>query len=167
MEYGLSFGTNQGDALGHLIDGGRRVAAIPGIVCTARSRIYETDPVDVQQQYRDVMFLNSVMIVEGRLSPEELSECLHVIEADMGRVRTADRNAPRTIDIDIIYAGNLRIDTPRLTIPHHRWSERRFVVEPLCDVRPELVLPGAEKTVRDILNSLPPLPAARALDESW
>lgn len=167
MEYGLSFGTNQGDALSHLIDAGHRVASIPGIICRAKSRIYETDPVDVQQQYRDVMFLNSAMIVEGQLTPEDLSGCLHDIEAEMGRVRTADRNAPRTIDIDIIYAGTLRIDTPRLTVPHHRWSERRFVVEPLCDVRPDLILPGSDRTVRDILKNLPPLPAARALDESW
>ena len=68
---------------------------------------------------------------------------------------TADRNAPRTIDIDILYAGKTCIDSGGLLVPHPRWAGRRFVVEPLAEIRPELILPGAKQTVAEIVKNLP------------
>jgi 2-amino-4-hydroxy-6-hydroxymethyldihydropteridine diphosphokinase len=70
-------------------------------------------------------------------------------------VRTEDRNAPRPIDIDIIFCGDEVVDSDLLQVPHARWAERRFVVQPLADVRPELVLPGTDEPVRKILAEMP------------
>jgi len=74
----------------------------------------------------------------------------------MGRIRTEDRNAPRVIDIDILYAGSVKRTDGNLDLPHPRWAQRRFVVQPLADVRPFLRLPGETRTVSDILKTLPP-----------
>ena len=76
----------------------------------------------------------------------------------MGRVRGMDRNAPRPIDIDILYADDVMIDDDDLTLPHPRWSERRFVVQPLADVRPALCIPGQNRTVAEILAGMPATP---------
>lgn len=72
----------------------------------------------------------------------------------MGRVRTGDRNAPRIIDIDILYAGDFIVHEPGLVLPHPRWAEREFVVQPLADVRPDLVLPGTGSKVREVLEAV-------------
>jgi 7,8-dihydro-6-hydroxymethylpterin-pyrophosphokinase len=85
--------------------------------------------------------------------------------ADMER--TEDRNAPRPIDIDIIYAGDQVIDSGGLEVPHPRWAERRFVVEPLCDIRPSLVIPEEHKPVSEILRTLPADDGLSVLDEAW
>ena len=84
------------------------------------------------------------------------SDAIHKIEADMGRVRGEDRNAPRTIDIDILYAGNITRSDGILDLPHPKWAHRRFVLQPLADVRPFLHLPGESRVISDILKALPP-----------
>ena len=167
MEYGLSFGTNLGDRVSLLKDARKRILALPGTALEACSRIYETEPVDVEEQYLEVAFLNAVIIVSTCTPPLDISRALHQIETDMGRVRTADKNAPRPIDIDIIYAGTLRMDTPELVLPHRRWAERRFVVQPLADVRPDLMIANITRTVQDILESLPPHPKASLTNDVW
>ncbi len=155
MEAGLSLGTNQGDRLANLRDAAARLAALPGTTITARSRIYMTAPVGVKPQYRHLAYLNGVLIIETGLCTDTLSSRIHAIEADMGRVRTDDRFAPRPIDIDILYAGTDIREDDDLTLPHPRWAERRFVVQPLADVRPGLTFPGDRLSVAAILASLP------------
>ena len=167
MEVGLSLGTNLGDRLAHLREGRRRVAALPGLALVASGGVYETAPVDVQPEYADMAFLNSVLIVETETPPMLLGEHLRAIEAAMGRVRSADRNAPRPIDIDVLYAGELILDDAEMTLPHPRWCLRRFVVQPLADVRAALVLPGYTSPVAEILASLPAEPPVTLLHAAW
>ena len=85
----------------------------------------------------------------------------------LGRERSEDRNAPRPIDIDIVYAGDQIIEGSGLEVPHPRWAERRFVVQPLSDVRPEMVLPQANKNVVDILECLPQDEGLTLFEERW
>ena len=158
MEFGLSLGSNQGDRLRHLQEARARVVRLPGVTLLVKSPVYETEPVDVGPAYRDQPFLNAVLIVAGDCASDALSDALHGIETEMGRVRSADRNAPRPIDLDLLYAGTQMLATTRLTLPHPRWDQRRFVVQPLADVRPDLVLPGQARTVSAILFALPPKP---------
>lgn len=155
MEIGFSLGSNLGDRLANLREAADRIQAFPGTAILARSRVYETAPVGVKPQYRDLAYLNAVLIVATDLPVEEVSLRIHAIETDMGRVRTEDRFAPRPIDIDILYAGGDIRDDDSLTLPHPRWAERRFVVQPLADVRPNLVIPGYGQTVARILAALP------------
>ncbi len=154
MEIGLSLGSNLGDRLACMRGARDRIASWPGVQCLAQSPIYETEPVGVSDAYRDLKFLNAVLIVDSGRSPAEWLSMLHELEYDMGRERQGDRNAPRPIDVDILYAGDRCIDGGGLVVPHPRWAKRRFVVQPLADVRPDLILPGAGRTVRDILRDL-------------
>ena len=132
-----------------------------------QSPIYETTPVDVKPEYQSMAYLNSVVIVESELPMESWLSYIGKIEKNLGRERTEDRNAPRTIDIDIIYAGEQIIDGGGLEVPHPRWAERRFVVQPLNDVRPDMILPEMNKPVSVILSSLPKDEGLSMYDERW
>ncbi len=156
IEVGLSLGSNLGDRLAHLSRARDRIAALPGVRLLAQSAAYETSPVDVRPEYRDILFLNAVLVIASDVPPAALSDTLHAIEDEFGRRRGPDRNQPRPIDIDLIYAGSRALATPRLTLPHPRWAGRRFVVEPLAEVRPALRLPGETRTVRQVFSALPP-----------
>jgi len=167
MEYGLSLGSNLGDRLAHLSEARRRVAALPDTCMVAVSAVYETEPVDVSPQFRDVSFLNAAMAVESDLDPEQINVALHVIEGERGRVRGMDRNAPRPVDIDIIYADRIHIDTASLSVPHPRWAERRFVVQPLADIRPELVITPGGASIQETLLYLPEKPKVVLFASEW
>jgi 2-amino-4-hydroxy-6-hydroxymethyldihydropteridine diphosphokinase len=167
MEVALSLGSNLGDRLENLQRARERLAAIPGVVVESCSPIYETEPMDVASVYAHQRFLNAVLIVQSVLEPFRLACHLHEIESEMGRVRSRDRNAPRTVDIDVIYADGIQTRDPNLTLPHPRWSERRFVVQPLADLRPDRVLPGQGRTVREVLLSLPPKPNVVLFAQLW
>ena len=97
----------------------------------------------------------------------DLSHHIHMIEEGMGRTRAEDKNAPREIDIDIIYAANLESEDADLMVPHPRWAERRFVVQPLADVRPDRILPGTRVSVQNVLDSLPEKPKVVLFQEQW
>jgi 2-amino-4-hydroxy-6-hydroxymethyldihydropteridine diphosphokinase len=155
MEIGLSLGSNLDHRFDNLREATRRIDALPGTVILAKAPIYETEPVDVKPEYTTLHYLNTVVIIETSMELSAMSDALHQIEADMGRVRTEDRNAPRVIDIDLLYAGNIQRADGILDLPHPRWAQRRFVVQPLADVRPFLRLPGESRQVSDILKALP------------
>ena len=167
MEIGLSLGSNLGDRLALLAEARSRILAIPGLALTAQAPVYETEPVSVAPAFDDLLYLNTVLIVESAVELPALSRALHAIEDQMGRRRTADRNSPRPIDIDIIYADGLSIVTGETIIPHPRWKERRFVVQPLADVRPGLVLPGEARTVKEIFRSLPEKERVTIFIKQW
>lgn len=167
MEFGLSLGSNLGDRLAHLVRARDAIIDLPGVASTARSHVYETEPVDVRPEYADVPFLNAVLIVWTKLAPHVLAQQVHEIEAQAGRVRTEDRNTPRPLDIDFIYADELTLDSPNLQLPHPRWAGRRFVVQPLADVRPDLVLPGQRHSVCEVLRSLPDSPKVALFAQPW
>ncbi|MDD5704720.1 MAG: 2-amino-4-hydroxy-6-hydroxymethyldihydropteridine diphosphokinase [Kiritimatiellae bacterium] len=167
MEAILSLGSNLGDRRDNLVAACAALAQLPGTRLLASAPIYETDPVDVPAAFRDAAYLNTVIVLETALTPDALSEAAHTIEKRLGRVRGAERNAPRTLDIDLIACGPTVSDRPELRLPHPRALQRRFVVQPLADVRPDLVLPGATHTVREILASLPRVPAVRLAACQW
>lgn len=167
MEFGLSLGSNLGDRLANLRQARDRLAAIPGCTIRKCSPVYETEPVDVRPEHRGQPFLNAILILNSQLAPAVLADRLLAIETAMGRNRGAKRNEPRIVDIDMIYAGALRIETPTLTVPHPRWAARRFVVQPLADVRPDVLLPGADRTVGQVLATLPQEPSVRLYLLTW
>lgn len=114
------------------------------------SAVYETQPVDIPDQ---PWFLNCVAAVETDLTPKELLDLALQIEAVMGRLRMQGKG-PRNIDIDILLFENCVIDEPGLKIPHPSMHRRRFVLEPLAEIAPEVTHPILEKTARELLADL-------------
>ncbi len=139
----------------------------PAVQFVDQSSAYETEPVDVEEEYRALKFLNSVLIVESPHTAEEWLPKVKKIENTLHRLRSEDRNAPRTIDIDILFTADEVVDSDLLQIPHPRWAERRFVVEPLAEVRPDLTLPGSPDSVRKILERMPASDDVRLFTEKW
>ena len=166
-EVGLSLGSNLGDRLAHLAAARRRLTAEPGVRMLAASPVYETEPVGVAPEHQTLAFLNAVLIVTGAYAPADWRRLTARIETDLGRVRTADRYAPRVLDIDLLFIGDQCLDEGGLILPHPRWAERRFVLQPLADVRPDLQLPGAAGTVRQLLGRLPDRPGVTRFCETW
>lgn len=126
----LSLGSNLGDRRRLLH---QAVDSLPDLV--ACSPVYETDPVGGPSQRA---FLNMVVRVDTALTPLQLLGVCHRIESSAERVRE-ERWGPRTLDIDIIWMDGVEMDTERLTLPHPRWKDRRFVLAPLRDLAPDLV----------------------------
>lgn len=127
-----------------LLDG-REDTTVVGI-----SQLRETDPVGLLDQPR---FLNGAVALDTELGPVELLAVLLEIERALGRVRDGVRNGPRSIDLDLLLFDAETIRRPELTLPHPRLHERRFVLEPLADIDPELRVPG-RGTVAELLASL-------------
>lgn len=129
----IALGSNLGDCAAHLDAAQSALAALPGTRILAAAKRYETVPVDVPAPYEALMFLNSALLVETALSPEDLLTACLRIEADAGRVRTI-RNGPRPLDLDLILYEGAVSGTPFLTLPHPRACEREFVLRPLADL---------------------------------
>lgn len=167
MEIGFSLGSNQGDRLAYLQAARDRLLLYDDAALVDQSSVYSTDPVDVAPDYPAYDFLNAVILVESEISAEEWLVRLGYIEQELGRVRSGGHNEPRTVDIDILFAGHRRIETVNLTIPHPRWSERNFVLAPLKEVRPNLVLPGESRAVMHVWQALRAEQRAEKVVESW
>jgi 2-amino-4-hydroxy-6-hydroxymethyldihydropteridine diphosphokinase len=121
------------------------------IELVAVSTLRETDPVGYEEQPR---FLNGVVELATKLSPQVLLARLLAIETRLGRVRgQGPRFGPRTIDLDLLLYGEQKVDEPGLTLPHPRMHERRFVLEPLAELDPALVIPG-RGSVQALLTGL-------------
>lgn len=166
-ECGLSLGSCLGDRLAFLRQARDAIAKLPGTRVLAQSPVYETEPVGMKPEYAHLRFLNAVMIIETDWPPERLRAELSSIEDAAGRDRNDDKYAPRTLDIDLIYYGSEMRPGPSLAIPHPRWAERRFVVQPLADLRPDLILPGSNISVREQLARLPEKPAVCLYAKDW
>jgi len=136
-----------GDREAHLLEALDRLEAT-GIHILRRSSIYETEPQDLPHQ---PWFLNLVVEVETELFPRLLLARVQAIELGMGRKRVVPKG-PRPIDIDILLFGNFVIGTRELQVPHPRISERRFVLEPLAELAPDLRHPVTGKTAREMLS---------------
>lgn len=145
----LSLGSNLGDRDAALRMATARLDALPGTRSIATSRIHETAPWGKTDQ---PAFLNMALAIDTTLSPEALLAATQEIEHDLGR-RRIEHWGPRVIDIDILaYEGEER-HTTALTLPHPYLTQRRFVLEPLDEIAPELIIAG--KTVRDWLSTCP------------
>jgi len=126
------------------------LAETPRIEVVAVSSFRETDPVGYLDQPR---FLNGAAALETSLSPRELLDALLAVERELGRTREGARFGPRTVDLDLLLYGDAQLDEPGLTLPHPRLHERRFALEPLAELDPELVVPGRGR-VTDLLTEL-------------
>lgn len=133
----VSLGSNIGDRAAHLKRAVELLSVLPETKLVKVSGIIETEPVDVPEEFFGMKFLNQAAVFETNLSPHEFSDRMHAIEDDMGRVRLV-RNGPRTIDIDLIDFGGVKMDDPELTLPHPRAKERDFVLVPLAELGVEL-----------------------------
>lgn len=156
IEAGLSLGSNLDDKLASLQAARAAIAGIPEVALLASAPIYETEPVGVPEEFATLRFYNTVLIIGTSLDAHKLFAHLQKVETALGRKRTLRQNMPRLIDVDLIYYDGQTIRSGGLVIPHPRWTKRRFVLQPLADVRGHLVLPGHDRRVRDILAALPP-----------
>lgn len=152
----IGLGANLGDALASLQQAAAELLATPGITTLRLSRFYRSAPVDANGPD----YVNAVAEVLTSLPAAELLAALQVIENNHGR-RRPYRNAPRTLDLDLLLYGDEAIDTPALTVPHPRMHERAFVLRPLQELAPALqlrqgTLPVLLQTCSDqVLNVIP------------
>jgi 2-amino-4-hydroxy-6-hydroxymethyldihydropteridine diphosphokinase len=140
----LGIGSNLGDRLATLqaaVDGLGRAS---GITVVAVSSVYATDPVGGPDQDE---FLNAVVALDTTLTPRELLGLAHRLEQEAHRVRT-ERWGPRTLDVDVLLVGTIRVDDPDLEVPHPRMWERGFVMVPLLELDASLAAPGDWEGVR-------------------
>jgi 2-amino-4-hydroxy-6-hydroxymethyldihydropteridine diphosphokinase len=144
----LGLGSNRGDRLAKLREGLERLA--PAVQVEAVSPVYETEPVGVVDQ---PSFLNAVCRASTGLEPHPLLDWVKQIERAAGR-RPGPRWGPRPLDIDILLYGDAVVDLPDLQIPHPRLVERAFVLCPLADLAPDVLVPGSGQTVRELLAGL-------------
>lgn len=150
---GIALGSNLGDRMRNLraaLDALREIATPGAPVLTAP--VYQTEPRFCPPGSPD--FLNTVVEIRFDGSPLELLAQTRAIEKQLGRTRGAERNTPRVIDIDLLYLGNDIFEDAELTLPHPRIGERRFVLQPLADIHPDLVLPGQSQSVSEILQAI-------------
>lgn len=145
----LSLGSNIGDRQVNLRTATGRLLELGDVLEV--SSLYETEPVDFTEQ---PWFLNCAVAVRTQLIPREFLAGIFAIEKSMGRERTLPKG-PRLIDIDILLFGAQTINTPQLTVPHPAMAERRFVLEPLAEIAPEVKHPVPKKTIRELLDALP------------
>lgn len=160
---GIALGSNLGDRLANLLAAAEALHAFhtPGEPFLT-ARIYQTEPRFCPPG--SPRFLNTVIEMAFTGDAMELLARTRDIERRLGREPSTERNAPRPIDIDLLYLGEETVDDPSLILPHPRIGERRFVLEPLFDIRPELMLPGWRASIQETLDSLntdePPLVVA-------
>jgi 2-amino-4-hydroxy-6-hydroxymethyldihydropteridine diphosphokinase len=135
----VGLGANLGDRERTLRAAVDALAAEDGVELVAMSTLRETEPVGVGEQ---PLFLNGVVSVDTALAARELLDLLLALEQRFGRVRVPGERGPRTLDLDLLLYGREEIDEPGLSVPHPRLHERRFVLEPLAELAPGLVVPG-------------------------
>jgi 2-amino-4-hydroxy-6-hydroxymethyldihydropteridine diphosphokinase len=145
----LSLGSNLGDRGQNLKNGIgllEQLAGKPGAI----SSIYETEPWGCDS---DLNFFNQVIELFTPLGPLPLLETIHEIESKCGRVRSAPRYAPRTLDVDILLYGNSILDFPELIVPHPNLQERQFVLVPLTEIAPHVIHPVLNKDMEQLLRA--------------
>ncbi|MGA8621985.1 MAG: 2-amino-4-hydroxy-6-hydroxymethyldihydropteridine diphosphokinase [Candidatus Sulfotelmatobacter sp.] len=151
----LSLGSNVGDREAQLRDAQARLGAVGRVL--KQSSFYETEPVEFTAQ---AWFLNCAVALETSLAPQQLMNAILRIEEKMGRLRV-QKKGPRPIDIDILFFGNEILSSKELTIPHSALHQRRFVLEPMAEIAPDVEHPSFKRTIRELLAALPPGQAVR------
>jgi 2-amino-4-hydroxy-6-hydroxymethyldihydropteridine diphosphokinase len=144
----LGLGSNVGDRRGHL----EAAVELLDVGVLASSSVYETEPVGEVLDQR--AFLNACLRIETELDPEELLDVCKAAERARGREPGGVRHGPRPLDVDLLLLGELEYESERLTLPHRETTSRRFVLVPLLELDPGLVIPGRGRAA-DALAALP------------
>jgi 2-amino-4-hydroxy-6-hydroxymethyldihydropteridine diphosphokinase len=166
MRAGIAFGSNLGESLRLLRQARACLVASPLLAPPyLASGIYVTSPVDCPPGSES--FLNAVLEAELTGDPVALLRDLHGLEEALGRPKRSGRNEPRLIDLDFLYAGDIEINTADFVLPHPGIVRRRFVLAPLAEIRPGLILPGQTLTVAKLLAALPPGDSAEPVEATW
>jgi 2-amino-4-hydroxy-6-hydroxymethyldihydropteridine diphosphokinase len=166
MRTGVALGSNLGDRLANLRAARKAIVDLPNVQSPIlSSAVHETEAVGCEPEAPK--FLNAVLEFEYDGEPRELLERLIAIEESLGREREHARNVSRKIDIDLLYCGDHKIDSERLQLPHPRMHKRKFVLQPLADIRPELILPNQTKSVRELLAQADDSGKVVRLMENW
>lgn len=147
----ISVGSNIGNKLENCKKGVDALIRSDSVTLKTQSPCYKTDPVDYLNQD---WFINYVIKIETSIDPFELLNRLKSIQRDAGRIRDEIRFGPRILDMDIILFDDKIIKTTTLTIPHPRMHKRRFVLQPVCDIDPEIIHPVFKKNMNYLLDSL-------------
>ncbi|WP_114239433.1 2-amino-4-hydroxy-6-hydroxymethyldihydropteridine diphosphokinase [Dyella sp. C9] len=146
----IALGSNLGDARGQVLAALRALATLPDTRLLAQSPLYLTPPWGVLEQ---PPFINAVAHIDTGLAPHALLDALLAIERAAGRVRDGERWGPRTLDLDVLHVDGVSLADDRLQLPHPRIQERAFVLLPLHDLAPELLVPGQGR-VEELLARL-------------
>jgi 2-amino-4-hydroxy-6-hydroxymethyldihydropteridine diphosphokinase len=133
--------------------------AVAGAVLKTSST-FETEPVGYLNQ---AWFFNQAIGLDTDLTPSELLQCCQRIESRCGRIRTFP-NAPRTLDLDILLYGDLLVNQEDLIIPHPRLAQRKFALEPLAQIAPDVLHPALKKTIRSLLEACPDISKVRLVE---
>jgi 2-amino-4-hydroxy-6-hydroxymethyldihydropteridine diphosphokinase len=151
----IALGSNLGDARKNVLQAIERLQSFSEQPLR-KSSLWKTTPVDCPPGSAD--FMNAVVALVPRAdeTPESLLTKLQTLEKEFGRPRKKVLNEPRPLDLDLIAFGNEQQNSPELTLPHPRAHQRRFVLQPLVEIAPDLILPGHTKTVAQLLTELPP-----------
>lgn len=157
---GFALGSNSGDRLALLEAACDQLSELFGDL--RLSCVYETEPVGCPEG--SPAFLNACVEVSTTMPAEAVLEHCLRIEKELGRTRSGTYGEARTCDIDLLYWGGRILHTPQLTLPHPRAHLRRFVLRPLCDIDPTLILPGQSLTVEQLLARLPEQPEVLPFD---
>jgi 2-amino-4-hydroxy-6-hydroxymethyldihydropteridine diphosphokinase len=166
MRVGIAFGSNLGDRMANLRAARKAIVDLANVKPPVlSSSIYETEPVDCEPGA--AKFLNAVLEIEYDGDPSELLEQLVRVEESLGRQRDHARNVSRKIDIDLLYADDLSVENERLQLPHPRMHLRKFVLQPLADIRPDLLLSNQTKTVRELLAQIEDSTKVTCFEEQW
>ena len=166
MRAGVALGSNLGERLAHLRNARKDIGALRGALPPLRSSaLYETEPVGCEKGA--AKFLNAVIEFGYAGEAIDLLHQLAAIEKLWGRPGAHPKNVSRTLDLDLLYFGGLEIKTGGLQLPHPRIAEREFVLRPLADIRPDLILPEQRESVSVLLLRLPETTAVVRVDLEW
>jgi len=166
MRTAAGLGSNLGDRLHNLRAARKAILGLSTVKPPILSSpIYETDPVECERGAEK--FLNAVVEFDYEGDPANLLEQLSRIEEGLGRRRDHAKNVSRTIDIDLLYCGSRKFEDERMQLPHPRMQLRKFVLQPLADIRPDLILRGQKKTVSESLRELGKSREVIRFAESW
>jgi 2-amino-4-hydroxy-6-hydroxymethyldihydropteridine diphosphokinase len=166
MRTAVGLGSNLGDRFQNLRAARKAILGLSTVKPPILSSpIYETDPVDCEPGAEK--FVNAVVEFDYEGDPANLLEQLIRIEEGLGRRRDHAKNVSRTIDIDLLYCGDRNIENERLQLPHPRMHVRKFVLQPLADIRPDLILGGQRKTVSESLRESGKSGEVIRFSESW
>ena len=162
---GVALGSNLGNRLKHLQDARDLLKKLAVSGSFRQAPVYQTEPVACPPGSPD--FYNTVVAFDFPGTAHDLLDATQAIEFHLGRVAVPEQNAPRVIDVDILFFGNERIDGEILDLPHPRLTSRRFVLQPLADLHPDLMLPGDQVSIAEHLRHLdseePPLVTVQAV----